>query len=246
MRVHRIFSAFISITCALQIISSAGPALAKCLHTAGEKESQDHLDLANQAYDRQAFETALQEYRLAYEMCHSAMAFYGTANSEAQLGRESEAARDFERFLREADDAEKPLRQKATDRLRALSARLTLVEIMGAGDRTTVSVDGQPVIGWVSGVSLYLSPGGHTLRVEGGAAGSFERVLTSTAGGHLLVEVPASSPAPLATAPADREPPAPRRRWWLWIGLATVLIGGGVAAYVVTRSDRPSCPNFCP
>ena len=235
-----------SITLAVQIISCPEPALAKCRHASGEQESQNHLDLANQAYDRQAFEAALKEYRLASEICRSAMAFYGTANSEAQLGRESEAARDFERFLREADDAEEPLREKATDRLRDLSARLTLVEIVGAVDRTTVSVDGRPVIGWASGVPIYLPPGEHTLRVAGGAAGRFERVLASTAGGHLLMEVPAWSPAPAAPASAGLEPPARRRRWWLWVGLATVLVGGGVAAYVVTRSGRPDCPDFCP
>jgi hypothetical protein len=229
----------------VQFISLETPAAAKCLDATGETAGQFHLDRANQAYAGRDYENALREYRTAYQLCRSAMVFFGTANSEAQLGRESEAAQDFDRFLREASDAEADLRDQATQRLRDLSARLALVEIVGASGGGTVSVDRVAVGGWGPGIPIYVPPGSHTLRVYAKNAGVFERVLTSTAGSRLRLEMSIVDRDRQAAA----EPPAarrPGRRWWLWGGIAAVVVAGAVGAYVLMRPERPPCPGFCP
>ncbi|HET6149546.1 MAG TPA: hypothetical protein VFH68_18560, partial [Polyangia bacterium] len=136
------------------------------------------------------------------------------------------------------------LRRDATENLRALSARLTLLELAGAIDGATVLVDGRALGEWTSGTPIYLLPGKHTLLVQGGPGGRFERALTSLVGGRRLsVEVPGV--APLIPPPEPSATATPRRRWWLWGGIAGILIAGAVAGYVVTRPDRPPC-DFCP
>jgi hypothetical protein len=241
----RVFWAFVSVTAAVQILPNERAAHARCVRADGEEMAQAHLDLANQAYAEHQFEVALREYDLAHELCGSPLVFYGTAHSQWKLGHESEAARDFDRFLREATDAGQAQRQAAADSLRTLSVRLTLIDIAGPLEHAVVLVDGNTVAAWVSGAPLYLSPGRHTLRVQAPATGVVERLVVGMIGSRSRWEIPPQ--AIIATSPEPAPEAAPHRRsWWLWGGLGAVLIGGAVAAFVLTRSDRPSCPSVCP
>ena len=243
VRVNPTLCAFVSITGALQIISYEGSAFAKCAEARNEQEGLNHLAAANQAYQNDLPELALREYQAAYGLCRSAMVFFGMASCEAELGRDTDAARDFERFLREGPNDEADLRREAADKLRSLSARLTVVDLVGEVDRATVLVDQQAVNGWAKGTPLFLSPGLHTLRVEGGAVGMVERVLTGERGVRLRLLIPRVEARDDARA---RSLAKPSRRWWLWGGIATALVAGAVAGYVVSRPDRPACLTICP
>ena len=231
-----------SVTGVLQILSGGGAVCAKCLDPRNEDQGLTYLAEANHAYEQRAFDRALQKYEATYSVCSNGIVFYGIGSCEFALGHNEVAARDFDRFLRESPDAESELRKVAVNRLAELSARLTVVTLAGATTQATVFVDERAARGWAQGSPLYLSPGRHSLRVEGGAAGRFERLLVATEGARIRVDVPAN----VALAEPARARPASNPHWLLWGGIAAAVLAGMVTAYVVTRPDRPSCPTVCP
>jgi hypothetical protein len=242
VRVAKTTLAFMSVTGVLQILSGDRTVCAKCLDPRNEDRGLKYLAEANRAYEDRAFERALQNYQATYSVCSNGIVFFGIASSELALGHDDDAARDFDRFLREAPDAESELREAAVRRLAELSARLTAVTLAGAAAQATVFVDERAARGWMQGATLYLSPGRHALRVEGGAAGRFERVVLATEGDRVRVEVPAN--VALTSLPPGK--PASHRYWLLWGGVAAAVLAGVVTAYAVTRPDRPPCPTVCP
>jgi hypothetical protein len=231
-----------SVTGVLQILSGGGKVCAKCLDPRNEDQGLKSLAEANRAYEERAFDKAIREYQATYSVCSNGIVFYGIATCDLALGHNDEAARDFDRFLREAQDADGDLREAATNRLAELSARLTAVTLSGATAQATVFVDERAVRGWAQGALLYLSPGRHSLRVEDGAGGRFERSFVASEGARLRVDIPANA---TLTEPPPAQP-ASNRRWLLWGGIAAAVLAGAVTAYAVTRPDRPSCPTVCP
>ncbi len=230
-----------SVTGVLQILSGGGKVCAKCLDPRNEDQGLKYLAEANNAYEERAFDRALQKYNSTYGVCSNGIVFYGIASCELALGHNEDAARDFDRFLREAPDAESDLREVAKKRLAELSAQLTAVTLVGAAAQAAVFIDERAVRGWVQGTAIYLAPGPHSLRVEGGAAGRFERPLVATEGAELRVDVPTT----IALTEPVRARPASNRRWLLWGGIAAAVLAGVVTAYAVSRPDRPSCPTLC-
>jgi hypothetical protein len=240
--IRRTLCAVMAVTGCVQIISSAHPAGATCADPSREGEAMSHLTLGNETYERNAFDESLREYRAAYDLCRSPMMFFSMASSELSLGDESDAACHFDKFLRDAPDAESELRQDAQDKLRSLSGRLMLVDLAGALNGVTVFVDERAANDWVPVGPLCLSPGRHVFRIEGQAGKTLERVLTGAAGSRLRVDVPASF---TEAAIIPSRPPF-WRRWWFWGGLAGVIVAGATTGYLISRPDRPPCPGFCP
>jgi hypothetical protein len=57
-----------------------------------------------------------------------------------------------------------------------------------------------------------------------------------------VVPTEAPPPASLVATPAPAETPLVRR-WWFWTGIGAVVVGGVVAALLLTHSSgRPDCP----
>jgi tetratricopeptide (TPR) repeat protein len=216
---------------------------AKCVDPSRENEAMLHLRAGNDLLDQDAFEPALREYRQAYALCKSDMLLFSFASCEAELGMPAAAAEHFDRFLREMPVAEPALRTEATRALKALAHELLVVELRGAPVDATIVIDGS-LSERPRSLPFYLMPGTHTLRVRSNAANvPFEQTIGGAPGTHLLVDVPMFVLADPAAPPTRLV-----RRWWFWAAVGTALAAGAVAAYSLSRPDRPPCdpPLRCP
>jgi hypothetical protein len=201
------------------------------------------MGVGNTLYRAGDFAGALQQYRAARDLLPSYRLDFNIGMTLAKLGRDTEAAAELERFLRDvADVAEPEMVGRAKLTLTELQARVGRLGVICPVADAEVLVDGTavgrtPVAGWI-----YLRPAQHTLVVRAPGRQDFTHTLVLYPGDHPRVSV--SLPAIAAAAPPEERPPRRRsvpvyRRWWFWTAIGAVVIGGavagGVAGYYYTR-----------
>ena len=124
---------------------------------------------ANELFDRAMFQDALTLYRKARALYPSFKIDLNIGGTLDALGRRTEAAVYFERFLLNAAKAPKGVAREAKRRLRALQRKLGWVKVTCMVEGAVILVDGVSVGYTPRDLPLYVTPGSHriTLQREG-------------------------------------------------------------------------------
>ncbi len=234
----------------------AAPAPARSDQSDARLRAQELLEQGNRLFREGDKHEALARYRQAYDVFASPKLFFNIARCEESLGDRTGAMRDFAHFLDGAPDASAEARAEARERVAALSPILSAITIE-AESKQLVEVDDDRVGVTPLEVPVWVEPGAHRVTVSRSAGDPWVTTVVARPGERLTVSPPAPPPPPalalappgtapvLDTGPATLRPePAapvsPWHRWWLWTGLGVILVGGAVAAFLVTRNQCPS------
>jgi len=152
----------------------------------------------NQLFKRGMYLDALTSYRRARTLYPSFKIDLNIGATLDAMGRRTEAASYFERFLIQSSSAPPAIIAAARSRLDELRKRLASVKLSSLVDGATVIVDGKATGKTPLELPIYLEPGGHALRLEHAGHTPITRQLALTAGQHQSVDL---SPRPQSAAP---------------------------------------------
>jgi len=171
----------------IAVLFSVGrPAHAETAEAAKEQATALFRE-GNELYSRGLFLDALQKYRQARALFPSHKIDLNIGGTLDALGRRTEAAIYFERFLIQSADAPAPIIAAARKRLEELRRKLASARITAVQDGAAVLLDGQVVGQTPLELPVYMEPGRHRLeaRKEGHRAAVKE--LSLAAGQHTSV-----------------------------------------------------------
>jgi hypothetical protein len=211
--------------------------------------AQELLEQGNRLFREGDMREALARYRQAYDVFASAKLFFNIARCEESLGDRTGAIRDFTHFLDGAPDASEDARAEARERVDALTPLLGALAIEGETNQL-VQVDDQRVGVTPLKAPIWVEPGSHRVTVSRSSGAPWATSIIAHPGERLTVAAPPPQALPEVVAipatgpglpePASPTPPVPVwHRWWLWTGIGVVLVGGAVAAYLLTRNPCP-------
>ena len=126
-----------------------------------------HFDRGIVFFNEHRYDAALAELDAAYELAPAHQTLYNLARVHAALGHSVEAARAYERYLRDAGD-QLPRRrraeaQRALEEQRARIGQLMVrVDVAGA----TIAIDGVDVATTPLAIAIPLSAGAHSVEVR--------------------------------------------------------------------------------
>ena len=187
----------------------------------------------NELFAKGEFKAALERYRKASELYPSYKIDLNIAATLARLGRNAEALRNYEKFLRTADKVSPAETVETTrrevERIRPLVA---VLRVDGEPRGATVYVDGEPLAKVPTETDLFLEPGVHVVGVFSAKFLPLIKKLDLRAGERKVLPVdldpdPAfkeeDKPPPL---PKPEPPPPPPRRN-IEIAGAEIALGAG-------------------
>jgi len=154
--------------CAWLGLAVAFPAAAAAQTTpsaADRAEARQRFQRGVAAFQRRAWEDALESFQQAYRLAPHPSVRVNMANCYVELRRPVEAIFHFEQYLAETPDAENPQRTAVQNHLRELRQRVTEVTISVSPTNAagvTATVDGLAV---ALDRTVRLAPGRHTLEV---------------------------------------------------------------------------------
>ena len=186
--------------CALLL--AATPAAAK---PTPKQEAQTLYKRANKLFKRGMYLDALAKYRKARALYPSFKIDLNIGATLDALGRRTEAASYFERFLIQSTNAPQKITDAAKERLGELKSKLGSVRLTSMVEGATVSVDGKAVGKTPVELPIYLEPGAHELKLEHTGHQPLTRKMDLAAGQHETLDL---SPRPEAP-PRPTPNPAP-------------------------------------
>ena len=189
---------------------------------------------------------AVDDFRRAYELSEVPAALYNVGFALRALGRHREARDVFDRLLSHHADMEAPLREEAERFRREAAARVIALELIGLEPGVTHAIrfDGRPVADrGQRPVSIEGDPGSHalTVRRDGYEPFVWEGALRDGERREIAIEL-----LPVATDGAPRgedEGGGVFSSPVFWVVVGAVLIGGGIAAFVVIQGSGELEPN---
>ncbi len=186
-------------------------------------------------YDHGRYPDAAHEFEEAYRLSHRAALLYNMGKSYDAVGDSARALIAYRRFLEQVPNS--PDRPEVEKRVAALVTLVGRVEIHSTIDGSTVRIDGIDVGETPLQSALELNPGGHLVEVahEGYATWHSEPIIVS--GRSITIEADPKSLVKVEVirieAPAEKPKPV-YKKWWLWTIVGVVIVGGAVAAAVLT------------
>jgi len=204
----------------------AGPLLA---HADGKQDAQAHIALAMEAHDKNDFERAAQELQAAYAIDPNPDLLYAIGQVYVKLERCPEAIGYYQRYL-----DTKPPAQATVDTRQAIEICEKQAPVQEPAP--TPPSTPQPVAPAVQARPWYKDPVGGALVATGVVSGVVGLVLYRGA----LSKLDAAESAPSLAEYEDLVDGARARRTYsvLLIGGGVVLIGAGVARYVLRDSGE--------
>ena len=216
----------------------------------------------HQAMVEERWDDAYAALDEAYRLAPLPPILVNLAGAELQTGRVRAAIAHYEAFLRAAagDPSLVPLRPSAERALETARSRLArvVVTVERRAPEDEVRLDGEALGLDELGSEVIVDPGEHVATLVRGDREVARETASVPPGGRTeLVLVPAAS----TIEPVQSTGPAPTRgpsdeadgggvlsSPWLWLTVAVLAIGGGIAAYVLTRdaSGTPAMPNTMP
>ncbi len=169
-------------------------------------------------YKRGMHLDALQKFRKARKIYPSYKIDLNIGGVLDSMGRRTEAAVYFEKFLINATKAPRPVIRSAQDRLAQLKKKLASVKVTCQEEGATVLMDGKSMGKVPLELPIYVEPGKHLLTAEKPGLLPFRQQQELVAGQHITVDIrleekpapvkkPASQPAP--KKPVVVAPPVP-------------------------------------
>ena len=205
------------------------------------------------AFQEGRHDVALERFRSAYGIYPSPKLRYNIAQALAGLGRELEAAAEYEAFLAEAADAPADARARAARQLADIDGRAGRLEIAASDDGAQVTVDGKAAGTTPLARPVRVAPGSHEVRLERPGRRPLALTVADVRAGELRAVRADLAPIDLSVKAggAPRPPPAPLRpeaprgrsifaRWWFW-GAVGVVAAGTAATFVLLSRDGRDC-----
>jgi tetratricopeptide (TPR) repeat protein len=218
----------------------------------GKDEARGLFSKANKAYKQGKYAEALKLYRQAGKIFPSYKIQLNIGETLESMGRNTEAAVTYHRFLRKFKGAPRPARRDAWLRLDGMRRWLGRVKLIVSKQGAKVTVDGNDAGQTPLDLPLYLQPGKHTIKVEMDGFLSATRAVRLRRGGHRKlrvrlkrkVELPTTPPAeacPKVTCPScDDAPDALRQAHrnmtiggYVALGTGLALVAGAAVLYGV-------------
>ena len=184
----------------------AGPATVSA--RTPRQEASDLYRQGNRLHNKRDYQGALLKYRQAYAMYPSYKIEYNIATSLYALGRRTEAAQNFERFLqRGGEAAPRAIVRVARERLGELSRQLASVTLSCSARGGRVLVDGKTAGRTPLPHRIYMMAGAHKIEVIKEGYPGFSRRLVLSRGEHVDLTVPwrLRIEAPSRMAPTTRQ-----------------------------------------
>ncbi len=187
---------------------------------------------ANQLFDRGMLQDALTLYRQARDLYPSFKIDLNIGGTLDALGRRTEAAIYFERFLLNASKAPKGVAREAKRRLKALRRKLGWIKITCMVEGAVIMLDGRSVGRTPRDLPLYVTPGRHRISLERAGYLPKVKMITMAAGKRKALDFlldPVGQPGVSAGAAAPLAAPAVQKRRRTKNILALSALGLGVA-----------------
>ena len=203
--------------------------LAAAADTEAERTARLHFHKGETHYAAGQFADALTEYQAGYDAVPLPGFLVNIAQCQRRLGDLRHAHASYQKFVLVAPDS--PLvpevRKLITDVERLMA------EAGGAGGNPSTGGDGESPGDEVlaPGGSSLLSTAAFGLAVDAPGKGQPSKI-NATAG-------PGDAPSLLAQPVAESPPASTHHRWWLWGSIGAAVVGGTVAAIVLSRADAP-------
>lgn len=231
------------------------PSLARGADPSPKEQARRLFLEGNDLFGRGMFLDALDRYRKARDLYPSFKIDLNIGGTLDALGRRTDAAVYYERFLLQSQKAPPDVIQSARERLDDLRKKLARVNVSCLQDGAVIVVDGQVVGQTPLELPVYVNPGAHTfsarkegfltamrtLRLKAGEESSLDLALSdgtrAKAAPPVVTPPPPSSdkPSPPLSEKADSDGAPPRRSLRGPLGYAALGLAGGcvVAAAVL-------------
>ena len=186
----------VALACSLLLgLAAAGTALAQTR----KEQARTLFREANELFARKMFLDALAKYREAQAVFPSYKIDLNIGGTLDALGRRTEAAVYFERFLVQSAGAPREIIASAQKRLGQLRGKLGRVKVTTILDGAAILADGVTVGRAPLDIPVYLEPGQHRLEARKPWARPSVRTITVTAGQDLIVDLSPTAPASAPT-----------------------------------------------
>ena len=203
----------------------------------GGDRARDLFMQGIEAFQDEDYESALQAFRLSYQLNPVASVLYNLAMCHRALVRYVESIEAFERYLEDGGDrVSVERRQEVEELIRDMLALIGRLRLQVSPADATVEIDDSPVSPTPGG-ALRVSGGTHTIRVTRDGYAELVRQIDVPIGTvmEMSLELVLSE-----SAPSDSGARRPwYRTWWFWtiVGCA-VTAGVGVGLGVGLREDE--------
>jgi len=171
------------------LLASALASPAALAQTTKEKAAAIFRE-ANALHSRGMYLDALKKYRQANKIFPSFKIDLNIGGTLDAMGRHTDAARYFERFLINSSAAPPEITKVAEKRLEELKRKVASLKLSCLQAGATVKVDGKSVGQTPLELRLYLKAGSHLLSVEKEGFVPFAKTLEVSAGVHGSLDVP--------------------------------------------------------
>jgi hypothetical protein len=236
----------------------SGPIVAAAQETAvpddqAQAEAFERFDRGVQYFTNGNNGAALGEFLRAYEITGEWMVLYNLGQVSQALGRASDAAHYFERYLAEgAAEIDADRRAEVEASLATLRSELARLRVEVDVADAEILVDDEVIGSSPMADPFYLDPGPHTVLVRHPDHGSVRREVTLASDLEEVVTLALVTPETVPVGPeAPFEPPAEdsiAKEWWFWTIIGAVVAGGAVTAGVLlaepsttyTEGDLPA------
>jgi hypothetical protein len=178
-------------------LAATVPALAET----AEEQARVLFREANQLFARKMYLDALAKYRRAQALYPSHKIDLNIGGTLDLLGRRTEAAFYFERFLAQSASAPADTVASARARLQQLRGKLGRVKVTTLLEGATILADGVSVGTAPLDLPVYLEPGTHRIEARKAGVTKSRHTVTVTAGQELALDLSLESPA---STPATR------------------------------------------
>jgi hypothetical protein len=228
------------------------PTRAPAAPSAAQPSAKELFELGRVAYDRGDYQTAVSEWKRAYDVDPRPGLQYNLAQAYEKLDMLLEAVGAMESYLQGAP-ADHPYQTDARAKIGGMRERLekTGIQLSGGPEGATIFVDGEDWGRLPRRDPIKLTPGTHAVRVEAAGHQPFEVRVAVSAGKTLAVEVQMGAAqsstdnfdAATADEPVDESGGGPNLLPWILVGGGGALTVTGIVLGTIALGKAEDAPS---